>query len=306
MASGDKFYLADKETLDEVDEKLGSTKDTGGSSTSGSVFGKINYLVSQVSSYLATIYSWSNTLMGKIGNTNDSEGTATTGTVMGKLNYLVTRMGSVCSCANNIFSRVGATTDTGGTATEGTVMAKENAILAEVNKIGAANDTGGSETAGTLMGKSNEILKLLCNAKNEKYRLPKRNTKTLNCPPTVSSGTQNYGEIIFEYNEPIVFKLLQISGSPYDYICTLHITFENDTDSYSCVIANERSDISNSDTNLISAAYGATTISSNNLSSFNPARHIPLYGSIVAKRIKIKGYNKSQTSSTNVNITLFY
>lgn len=117
MASGDKFYLADKETLDEVDEKLGSTKDTGGSSTSGSVFGKINYLVSQVSSYLATVYSWSNTILG----------------------------------------RVGTTTDTGGTTTSGSLMAKENAILAEVNKLGGANDTGGNETAGTAMAKLNAL-----------------------------------------------------------------------------------------------------------------------------------------------------
>ncbi|KAF5055637.1 hypothetical protein DSECCO2_375660 [anaerobic digester metagenome] len=165
MASGDKFYLADKETLDRVDEKLGSTKDTGGSSTAGSVFGKINYLVSQVSSYLATIYSWVNTLVGKIGNTNDSEGTATTGSVTGKLNFLVTRMGSVYSWMNsmyswvsNIYSRMGATTDTGGTTTAGSVMAKENAILTEVNKIGTSSDTGGNETTGSVFAKLNYLV----------------------------------------------------------------------------------------------------------------------------------------------------
>lgn len=175
MASGDKFYLADKETLDEVKGKIGSTADTGGSSTAGSVFGKLNYLVSQLSSYLATIYSWINTLMGKVGNTNDSEGTATTGTVMGKLNYLVARMGSVYSWANNIFSRVGATTDTGGTTTAGTVMAKENAILAEVNKIRDNMDvtkeiygrirTDLNSTIGTEFTKSLDTLlsaKILC------------------------------------------------------------------------------------------------------------------------------------------------
>lgn len=133
MASGDKFYLADKETLDEVDEKIGSTKDTGGSSTAGSVFGKINYLVSQVSSYLATIYSWINTLMGKIGNTNDSEGTATTGTVMGKLNYLVTHGNNNLTDVYKYVLRIGNTNDRQGNTTSGSVMGKLNYLISQVS-----------------------------------------------------------------------------------------------------------------------------------------------------------------------------
>ncbi|MCQ4935129.1 hypothetical protein [Anaerotignum propionicum] len=133
MASGDKFYLADKETLDEVKGKIGSTTDTGGSSTAGSVFGKINYLVSQVSSYLATIYSWVNTLVGKIGNTNDSEGTATTGTVMGKLNFLVTHGSNNLTDVYNYVLGIGNTNDKQGNATSGSVMGKLNYLISQVS-----------------------------------------------------------------------------------------------------------------------------------------------------------------------------
>lgn len=89
MASGDKFYIADKTTLDGVDEKIGSTVDTGGSSTAGSVFGKLNYLVSQVASYLVSIYN--NCL--KIGSTADTGGTIAEGTIMGKINSLIASSG---------------------------------------------------------------------------------------------------------------------------------------------------------------------------------------------------------------------
>ncbi|AMJ40465.1 hypothetical protein [Anaerotignum propionicum] len=133
MASGDKFYLADKETLDEVKGKIGSTADTGGSSTAGSVFGKINYLVSQVSSYLASIYSWVNTLTGKIGNSNDSEGTATTGTVMGKLNYLVTHGSNNLTDVYKYVLGIGNTNDSQGNTTSGSVMGKLNYLISQVS-----------------------------------------------------------------------------------------------------------------------------------------------------------------------------
>ena len=91
MASGDKYYIADKATLDEVKGKIGSTTDTGGSSTAGSVFGKLNYLVSQVSSYLSSVYN--NCL--KIGTATDAGGSTTAGTIMAKLNDVITKNGKL-------------------------------------------------------------------------------------------------------------------------------------------------------------------------------------------------------------------
>lgn len=57
MASGEKTYLADKETLDLVNQKTGVTTDTGGSSTAGTVMGKLNGVI---------------TLIGQIGEVLDS------------------------------------------------------------------------------------------------------------------------------------------------------------------------------------------------------------------------------------------
>lgn len=114
MASGDKFYLADKATLDEVKGKIGNTADTGGSSTTGSVFAKLNYLISQVSTYLSSVYSW----VTKIGSATDTGGTATAGTVMAKENAVLIEV-----------NKLGNTNDTGATATTGSLFAKVNSIF---------------------------------------------------------------------------------------------------------------------------------------------------------------------------------
>lgn len=46
MAQGDKVYLADKETLDAINTKIGTAVDTGGTATAGSTMAKLNALLS--------------------------------------------------------------------------------------------------------------------------------------------------------------------------------------------------------------------------------------------------------------------
>lgn len=53
MATGDKVYIADKQTLDELSTKVGATNNTGGSATSGTVFGKLNAIISSIASFVA-------------------------------------------------------------------------------------------------------------------------------------------------------------------------------------------------------------------------------------------------------------
>lgn len=48
MSVGDKLYIADKQTLDEVKSKVGATTDGGGSATAGTLMGKINALISHL------------------------------------------------------------------------------------------------------------------------------------------------------------------------------------------------------------------------------------------------------------------
>lgn len=47
MAIGDKVYIADKPTLDVVDTKIGATTDTGGTTTAGGIFAKLNAILQQ-------------------------------------------------------------------------------------------------------------------------------------------------------------------------------------------------------------------------------------------------------------------
>lgn len=53
MAEGDKIYLADKATLDAVNTKVGATTDTGGTATAGSIFAKLNAIISSIASHVA-------------------------------------------------------------------------------------------------------------------------------------------------------------------------------------------------------------------------------------------------------------
>lgn len=72
MASGDRIYIADKTTLDEVNGKIGVTTDT----TQASVMGKANAIIGEVTSTAS-----------KIGNSSD-----TGSTLFGKINNISTNM----------------------------------------------------------------------------------------------------------------------------------------------------------------------------------------------------------------------
>lgn len=130
MASGDKFYIADKATLDEVNGKIGSESDTGGNSSVGTVMAKENAIIE------------------KIGETNDAQSSSTsTGSIFAKLNYLVAKMVSVYSWCNNtyswvssILSKVGNTNDTGGSTIAGTIMAKLNNLIYKSTETPSSND----------------------------------------------------------------------------------------------------------------------------------------------------------------------
>ena len=60
MAIGDKLFLADKQTLDKVNSnvadvhgRVGTTTDTGGTATAGTLMGKLNALISSIASHVA-------------------------------------------------------------------------------------------------------------------------------------------------------------------------------------------------------------------------------------------------------------
>lgn len=65
MATGDKIYIADKITLDSVNTKVGSSGDTGATTTTGSLFAKINSLTSRVAAFVA---NWTEARAAKVDN----------------------------------------------------------------------------------------------------------------------------------------------------------------------------------------------------------------------------------------------
>lgn len=52
MASGDKVYLADKETLDGIKNNVGNTADKGGGTGAGTIFAKLNAIISSIATFV--------------------------------------------------------------------------------------------------------------------------------------------------------------------------------------------------------------------------------------------------------------
>jgi len=159
-----------------LDTLVGATGNTGGTTTAGTVMGKLNALLTNMTStragYLDAAISTRSTqtsldaLVSTVGATGNTGGSATAGSTMAKLNALITT--------------IGATNNTGGTTTAGSTMAKLNALLTNLTStragyldaaisgrasqtsfdtaIGATGNTGGTTTAGTVMGKLNALL----------------------------------------------------------------------------------------------------------------------------------------------------
>lgn len=65
MATGDKIYIADKQTLDDVNAKVGSTNNTGGTASAGTIFGKLNAIISSIASFVA---NWTAARAAKVDN----------------------------------------------------------------------------------------------------------------------------------------------------------------------------------------------------------------------------------------------
>lgn len=65
MAAGDKIFIADKQTLDDVNSKVGSTGNTGGTASEGTIFGKLNAIISSIASFVA---NWTAARAAKVDN----------------------------------------------------------------------------------------------------------------------------------------------------------------------------------------------------------------------------------------------
>lgn len=81
--------VAQQQTVEEINEKIGTTTDSNGSSKAGSVFAKLNQLITDAATMVGR---WTQSRADKvdsIGETTDSGATENSGTLMGKVNVLI-------------------------------------------------------------------------------------------------------------------------------------------------------------------------------------------------------------------------
>lgn len=124
MASGDRIYLADKETLDSVNSKIGGIMDTG-SATSGSIFGKINALFSGIAS-LAD--NWTAVRAAKIDDINAKTG---------MISSMVQDVSTAASSANTAAASASSNTATNNTPSSvGFLSQKLSYIIQQLGGLG--------------------------------------------------------------------------------------------------------------------------------------------------------------------------
>ena len=128
MAIGDKLFLADKETLDTVNRNLsdvhsrvGTTGDTGGTATAGSVFGKLNAIISSIAAHVA---NWTAARAAKIDNIDTNATSAAsnaaaasaqtaanhtasaTGTLSQKLSHIINNMTNLSNATKRLTTKI--------------------------------------------------------------------------------------------------------------------------------------------------------------------------------------------------------
>lgn len=162
-----------KTNVNSVKSSVGSTKDTGGSISAGSIFGKLNKIISDIATHMN---SWSSTRAGYIDNIrSNTEGlhskVDTLNTVMSNTYSKVdTEVADIQSKVTDVKTDLNTVKIYSNTVNEalkqsntenatGTIHQKLTAIWNLVSdRIGTTDATGGTTTAGTIMAKLNAII----------------------------------------------------------------------------------------------------------------------------------------------------
>lgn len=162
LAAAEQAAKDAKTAAQEASNKVGAANDTGGSTTAGTVMGKLNKLISDLTThmgrwtaaragYIDTINTNAKNSADRTGATGDTGGSATAGTVMGKLNKLISDL--TAHAASWTAARAGYI-DT----------IKTDAAAAKADAAAAKSNTGTNNTGsatGTLSQKLSHIISLL-------------------------------------------------------------------------------------------------------------------------------------------------
>lgn len=108
-----RFYLADKETLDTVNTNIGATSDTNGTTVTGSLFGKLNALLTmwtsaraaKIDSTAVDAAAAKTSAAQAVTNTATSNTANSNGILSQKLSYIIQQVASLDSRIGNLESK---------------------------------------------------------------------------------------------------------------------------------------------------------------------------------------------------------
>lgn len=84
-----------EQQVSDIHSRVGTTGDTGGTATSGTLFGKLNAILKQFLDNWTVTRATKLDELTKIGGATDTDGTLTSGTIFGKLNTILNLTGNV-------------------------------------------------------------------------------------------------------------------------------------------------------------------------------------------------------------------
>lgn len=162
MAAGDKIYIADKETLDAINNRIGSTTDTGGTASAGSIFGKLNAIISSIASHVA---AWTAARATKVDNLDTTVSSRQSeANALSRYNQLNTNTG-----VNNTASATGTLSQKLSHAIN-TAASRQSEADAASRYTQLNTNTGVNNTAsatGTLSQKLSHIINLFSSSKQK-------------------------------------------------------------------------------------------------------------------------------------------
>ena len=155
MAAGDKIFIADKQTLDDVHSKVGATNNTGGTASAGTIFGKLNAIITSIASHVA---AWTATRAAKVDNLDVTVSSRQSETnALSRYNTLNTNTGvnNTASATGTLSQKISHAINTIATRQSESDAASRYNML---NSNTATNNT--ASATGTLSQKLSHIINL--------------------------------------------------------------------------------------------------------------------------------------------------
>lgn len=236
MAAGDKVYIADKQTLDDVDSKVGQTGNTGGTASAGTVFGKLNAIISSIATHVA---NWTAARAAKVDNLDTTVSSRQSeANAVSRYNTLNTNTGvnNTASATGTLSQKLSHIINLFSTAGQKTLVSKAVTInIASAGTHTLVNVTGGGQfVLASVSNMGNAAAPLIVTVDGIPYEI-----KDLSDHGYILQSLRNYGKIWSVHSNsytleeigalvhPIYFKnsLVITVNSPSEYARTFSANY---------------------------------------------------------------------------------